>query len=295
MGTERLPALPPQYGDSFYKGRARARGRGRGRQEWLSERPLERSNGGFGRGFSHGNGRGTGGDTCQVTSERDQQDRWEEVWSLPTSVERREEGILIRQESPHRTPPTPTPSEDRFFTDWSSAGSPHVRTPPQSVLVAETGPNINQTVNQTIQPGSEPAQVGATRNALQDDIIVSSPRTHQQLDELGVRMIDMGTNTSDVEVRPQRDGTRVMTSGDSAQASFPLVNVILQTGVNEQVPMPHLNLSILGYEPGSLIGSHMRTQDTGIQENSMIPQLDGPASIPTRGRRRLLEDVRVAE
>ena len=84
---------------------------------------------------------------------------------------------MIRQESLHRTPPTPTPSEDRFLTDWSSAGSPHLRTLPRSVLVAETGPNINQPVNQTIQPGLEPAQIEAMRNGLQDDIIVSS-RTH---------------------------------------------------------------------------------------------------------------------
>ena len=67
--------------------------------------------------------------------------------------------------------------------------------PPQSILVGETGPDINQPVNQTTQPGSEPAQIGATGNALQNDIIVSSHRTHQQLDELGVRMMDMGTNT----------------------------------------------------------------------------------------------------
>ena len=87
---------PLPYGDPFYRERGRGRGRGRGRQEWLSERQLERSNGGFGRRFSHGNGRGTGGDTCQVTSERDQQDRQEEEWSLPTSVELREEGILTR-------------------------------------------------------------------------------------------------------------------------------------------------------------------------------------------------------
>ena len=73
--------------------------------------------------------------------------------------------------------------------------------PPQSVPVAETGPDINQPVNQTIQPGLEPALIGATRNGLQDDIIVSSPRTHRQLDELGVRMIDMGTNTSYAEVK----------------------------------------------------------------------------------------------
>ena len=36
MGTQTLPALPPRYGDPFY------RGRGRGRRECLSERPFER-------------------------------------------------------------------------------------------------------------------------------------------------------------------------------------------------------------------------------------------------------------
>ena len=41
---------PPRYGDNFYRGR----GRGRGRQEWLSERLLGRSNGGFGRGSPMG-------------------------------------------------------------------------------------------------------------------------------------------------------------------------------------------------------------------------------------------------
>ena len=131
------------------------------------------------------------------------------------------------------------------------------------------------------------------RNGLQDEIIVSSPRTHQQLDEVDVRMIDMGTNTSDVEVIPHRDGTRVMTSEDSTQAPFPLVDIIVPTGTSEQVPMPHINLYISGYEPEALRGSHIRTQDTGITE--MISQLDGPVSIPIRGRRRLPEDIRVME
>ena len=75
-------------------------------------------------------------------------------------------------------------------------------------------------------------------NAFHDEINVSSPRTCQQLDELGVRMIDMGTNTLDIEVRPQRDGTRVMTLDDNAQASCPLVDVILPTDMNKQVPCP---------------------------------------------------------
>ena len=64
----------------------------------------------------------------------------------------------------------------------------------------------------------------ATGNALQDNVY--SPRTHQQLDEVGVRMIDMGTNMSDIEVRPQGDGIRVTDSDDNAQVSCPLVDVI---------------------------------------------------------------------
>ena len=90
MGTKRLPALPPRYGDPFYRGRGR--GTGRGRREWLSERPFEReSNGGFGRGFSHGNRRGNGRESHQVTSEWDRQ---EEEWSIPVSIGRRGEDIL---------------------------------------------------------------------------------------------------------------------------------------------------------------------------------------------------------
>ena len=84
-----------------------------------------------------------------------------------------------------------------------------------------------------------------------------------------------------------------MTSDDSTQATFSLVDVILSSGTSEQVPMPQINLSISGYEPESLRGSHIRTQDMGIQET--IPQLDGPVFIPTRDRRRLPENVRVME
>ena len=77
MGTKRLSALPPRYCDPFYRGRGR--GRGIGKRDWLSERPFEReSNGGFGRGFSHGNGRGAMRESHQTTSEREQRDRQEE-------------------------------------------------------------------------------------------------------------------------------------------------------------------------------------------------------------------------
>ena len=108
-------------------------------------------------------------------SERDQRDRQEEEWSIPASVAGRN-GSLVEQESPHRTPPAPAPSEGRF-TDWSSLESPRVRMPLQSVQVGETGPDINQPVNQATQLGSEPGQIGSMGNALQNDIIVPSPRT----------------------------------------------------------------------------------------------------------------------
>ena len=103
-----------------------------------------------------------------------ERDRQEEEWSIPASVERRNES-LVGQELLHMIPPAPAPSEDRF-TDWNSLGFPCVRMLPQSVLVGETGPDINQPVNQTTLSGSEQAQIGAMGNALQDDIIVSSPR-----------------------------------------------------------------------------------------------------------------------
>ena len=80
-----------------------------------------------------------------------------------------------------------------------------MRISPQSVPIRETGQSINQPDNQTTQPGSEPVQIDMG-NAPCEDINVSSPRTCQQPDELGVRMINMGTNTLDIEVTPQRDG-----------------------------------------------------------------------------------------
>ena len=196
-GQRDYQLFSPRYGDPFYRGKGR--GRGRGRRDWLSERSFEReSNAGFGRGFFCGNGRGAIRESFQTTSEREQRDRQEEEWSILASVERRNDSPA-RQETPQRTPPTPVPSEDRPFTNWSSLESPCVRTPPQSVPIRETGLEINQPINQTTQPGSEIAQKGAKGNALCDDINVSPPKTHQQLDELGVRMMDIGTNTFDVE------------------------------------------------------------------------------------------------
>ena len=128
-------------------------------------------------------------------------------------------------------------------------------------------------------------------NALHDN--VSSPSTHQHLVKVGVRLIDMGTNMSGIEVRPQRDGTRVIDSDDDAQVSCLHVDVTLPTGMNEQVSIPHINLSISRYDSESERGSHTRTHNTGIQE--MIPQMDNPVSVPYRTRRRMSENARIKQ
>ena len=127
-------------------------------------------------------------------------------------------------------------------------------------------------------------------NALHDN--VTSPSTHQQLDQVGARLIDMGTNTSDVEVRSQRDGVRIVDSDDDVQVSCPHVDVILPRGMNEQTPVPHINLSITQYGPEALRGSHTRSHDTRRQT---VPQLDGPVSVQSRSSRRISENVRIEQ
>ena len=71
---------------------------------------MERTNGGIGREITHRNGREVREEISQTNTARDQQDRQEEDWSVPTSIERSED-VTIKQES-HRAPPTPPPSED---------------------------------------------------------------------------------------------------------------------------------------------------------------------------------------
>ena len=46
--------------------------------KWFSERPIERLNGGLGRGFSHGKGREIRGEISQMHNVRNQQNRQED-------------------------------------------------------------------------------------------------------------------------------------------------------------------------------------------------------------------------
>ena len=107
----------------------------------------------------------------------------------------------------------------------------------------------------------------------------------------------MGTNTLDVEVRPHRDGARTSTLDANTQASLPIVDVMLQSGRGDHLPIPQINLSISGYEPNSLRNSHIRSLSTWAQEILIMPQLDGLTSLPMRDHtgRRIQEDPRLAE
>ena len=104
----------------------------------------------------------------------------------------------------------------------------------------------------------------------------------------------MGTNTSDIEVRPHRDGARVVTSDANTQVPLPIIDVMIPSGGGDPVAIPKINLSILGYGPNSLRDSHVGTTAMRAQEISILPQLDGPLSIPARGPigGRVSEDTR---
>ena len=132
-------------------------------------------------------------------------------------------------------------------------------------------------------------------NALHDN--VSSPGSCQKPNEVGVRMMDMGTNTSDVEVRPHRDGTRVVTSDANIQTPLPIVDVMIPTGGEVPIALLQINLSFSGYGPNSLQDSQLGSSDMRVQEISILLQVDGPVSAPTREypRERISENTRTRE
>ena len=126
----------------------------------------------MGRGFSHGNGREIRGEISQIHNVRNQQNRQEDKWSVPASIERREDNTLKTESQ--RALPTSPQSEDILFTDWSSLDSPQTRTSPRNVSIRDIEQDGNQPNNQTIQPGSEPAQIEVMGNALHDNVTSSS-------------------------------------------------------------------------------------------------------------------------
>ena len=93
-------------------------------------------------------------------------------------------------------------------------------------------------------------------------------------------MIDMVTNTLDVEVTPHRDEVRTSTMDANAQTSIPIVDVMLPSGWGDHLAISQVNLSISGFEPDPFRNSHGRSPSRWAQEISIMPHLDGPASLP---------------
>ena len=98
-------------------------------------------------------------------------------------------------------------------------------------------------------------------NILSDVTIV--PSTRQQLSQVGTRLIDRETNMSEVEIRTQREETRIDILGSHSR----------------DVQMLTSHSGISSHETDIIGGSPVRTLTTDI-----IPQLDSPTSICTRRR-----------
>ena len=104
---------------------------------------MERPNGGFGRGFSQGNGI----EMQQTSTNRPQPNRQGEDWSMPTNIERRENGVERCETSQAPPPNIPPPMEDRLFTDWSSNDSTRERETQHNLSARSVEPNTIQTVD----------------------------------------------------------------------------------------------------------------------------------------------------
>ena len=93
-------------------------------------------------------------------------------------------------------------------------------------------------------------------NTLSD--VTTIPSTHQQLSQVGTRFVDRETNTSAVEIRPQREETRIDIKHTHSK------------GV--QVPTSHSDLS--SHET-DIVGSSLARPHIP----DIMPQLYGPTSI----------------
>ena len=179
---------PPHYGDPFYRGRGRGRGRGgRGRREWLTERQMERPNGGFSRGNGH-----TVRPQQPVSIERPITNRLDDEWSSPPPIDERRSDMDRHQTESMSFPAAPPPTEGRVFTDWSSEGPPRERSaqPIRTAQVAEsrrTEPDIGELDGEQ-----------AIRHRLNEMSTTLSVQVHT--DQVGSRGIDRETNTSAVDI-----------------------------------------------------------------------------------------------
>ena len=179
-------------------------------------------------------------------------DRQHGNWSIPAHVEGRYD---TRQES--RVPPS-LPSR---FTDWSSLGSPHTRTSPNSIPNREMEQSVSQPNQLIVQSGAVPNREEAARDHSQEEVIIP-PRICQQSEEQNAQMIGMEPNPLNMEVRMQRDGIRTDRESN-VQVTQPPVNVIPPTGLDEPIHILNVNTESKN-DSKTLRGFHVRSQELGL-------------------------------
>ena len=111
------------------------------------------------------------------------------------------------------------------------------------------------------QPRLESVRNAAMGNTLLD--VTTVPSTCQQLSQVGTRLTDRETKTSEVELRSQREETRI--------------NILSNPSRDVQMPTSHSGIS--SHETNIMGGSPVQ-----IHTMDIIPQLDGPTSVHTRRR-----------
>ena len=199
------------------------------------------------------------------------------------------EGRDDTRQEPQGIPLATLPSR---FTDWSSLGSPHARTLPYSAPNRDIEPGTSQPDQWTAQSGPLSNREGAARDCSQEEVIVP-PRTSQQSEEESAQRTEMESNPLNIEVRTQDEDIRTDRESNVQVTGLP-VNVIPLTGLSEQIQVPSVNISVSENDSETLRGSHVRSQEPGMQ-NLAIPQVDGPSSIPSRNRRVMADNVRIGQ
>ena len=149
-----------------------------------------------------------------------------------------------------------------------------------------------QTALQFSKSISQGSHLNATGQAVQVDLPLVQDTFKQSPERSNVPeegiMTNIGTNISDVVIEPAVGILRTPHIEATTQTLIQTVEVLIPPGIGDNALIPHVSLSISRYEPDSLQTSGIRSLPARAREVSMIPQLDGPRSLPirdlTRGR-----------
>ena len=201
------------------------------------------------RGFARGNNQN---DTIRPRQpapiDRPTPIRQEDEWSIPPTVERRDDAERCQIASTS-FPVAPPPTEEQLFTDWSSEGSPRERN-------NQCVPSARSVEPRRIEIATrEPEGEQAIRHVLSE--VSTTPSVPVQTDQVGTRYVDRETNTSVVDLRPMQEEARV----DS----------IFAHSIGIQVPTASSELS------SSIINE--RKFEAGSHLPIRLPQLDSPTSV----------------